>query len=165
MKVSTSKKLTKQQIRDKERAERRNQFYARAKWTRDVAKMAAADLEQSVHDRYVKYAKRRQKTGRAYQYEDETSTSADSDDVARVCESPEKEKDDQEEDGQLEKTAVEKAKKKFFPQQYTSSESKTYHVLAPDTMEVGNVIDSPTQKGNYMSHKHILLWSQALIFL
>ena len=135
MKEGQCKKLTKQDILDEERAERKRNYYATVKWTREVAKRAQANMEEGIQNKLYKYSKRFKKTGRKYQYEGDTSTSSDSDAIARVCESPEKKDAKDEEPSLLAEKQTEKAKKRFFPFSQRKLDAQRYRVLAPDTMD------------------------------
>ena len=162
MKIDKCKKLTKQQIKDEERAERKRRFYATVKWTPQVARMAQASLERSVHNRYVEFRERVGKKGSAIQYYSDTSSSSDSDDIARVCESPQKKgpvgNGADEDTSIIEEMLTTKAKQKFFPRPGSSLATKTNTVFAPDTMDIIPISGIDDNEGkrileNVTSHK------------
>ena len=163
MKEDKCKKLTKQEIVEQRIAARKSQYYSTTKWTRDVARRAHNDMLQAAHDRHVAFLQRVKRTGRVLQYEGDTSSSSDSDNVARVCESPEKKVSHDVPGCSLEERQTEKAKKRFFPFRGTNSAPAKHEVLAPDTMELGVSVDNLNSEGNifnYVCHKFVLLMSQ-----
>ena len=163
MREDKCKKLTKQEIVEERIAARRRNYYATTKWTAEVARRAQQDMLQRAHDRHVAFLQRVERTGRVLQYEGDTSTSSDSDNVAMVCESPEKKVSQYVPSCSLEEKETERAKKRFFPFSKTSSAPVQHEVLAPDTMELGVSVDNLNSEGNifnYVCHKFVLLMSQ-----
>ena len=146
MKVEKPKKLTKQQIRKEESDARWKSFLEKAKWTPAVHKLAAARAESNRLDRYIAFKERWRKGDI---YEDSDSSTA-SDEIARVCESPEKKDKSEEQESNLEQKRTEAAKKRFFPAKPPVPHTKSFNILAPDTMELALPDEKPESEGIFL---------------
>ena len=133
MKTAKCKKMSKQQILEAERSERRRKIREKAKWTRDFAKKMFASAESYRLGRYIAFKEAWAK-GDIY----ENSDTSDEEAVARVCESPEKASTS--EDGKAIANLISRtAKRRFFPRSKSSALQERYEVLAPDTMDINTI--------------------------
>ena len=130
MKVEKVKKLTKKQVLEEERSARRRKINERAKWTPQYAR---AQMENMDYNNYLK-RKAFEEAWKKGNIWESSSDTTDEEEIVRVCQSPDKNIENVE--NTLDGVLAKRAKQRLFPKHGQQSASKSYVVLAVDTMEV-----------------------------